>query len=148
MLRDIRFKHENILILGILPGPSEPSLHKINHYLSPIVDDLDSLWHGVTLKSTAERSEEKTIRAALILVLCDVPAARKICGHISALVQCHQCEKRANYVNNQHNFGGMNNMNDWFIQKDSALYQKNTFEWRHYKSDTTRKCFVKENSVR
>ena len=134
--------------MGILPGPSEPSLHKINHYFSPIVDDLDSLWYGVTLKSTAKCSEEKTIHAALILVSCDIPAAQKIYGHISALVQCHRCEKRVNYVNNQHNFGGMNNMNDWFIQKDSALYQKNALEWRYCKSDAARKRFVKENSVR
>ena len=98
--RDIRFKRENILILGILPGPSEPSLHKINHYLAPIVNDLDSLWRGITLNSTAECSEGRLIQTALILVSCDIPAARKICGHISALVQCHRCEKRANYVNN------------------------------------------------
>ena len=42
----------------------------------------------------------------------------------------------------------MNNMNDWFIQKDSALYRKNALEWRHCKSDAARKRFVKENSVR
>lgn len=49
--REIRFKRENLLILGILPGPHEVSLHKINHYLSPIVDDLTSLWDGLTLKT-------------------------------------------------------------------------------------------------
>src|SRR5271170_2023322 len=94
--RNIRFKRENMLVLGILPRPNEPNLHKINNYLSPIVDDLDSLWHGIRLNSTAEYSEEKTIRAALILVSCDVPTARKICRYISALVACHRCEKRAN----------------------------------------------------
>ena len=30
---DIYFKRENLLILGILPGSHEVSLHKINHYL-------------------------------------------------------------------------------------------------------------------
>ena len=43
LLHDIRFKRENMLILGILPGPNEVSLHKINHYLAPIVDELLSL---------------------------------------------------------------------------------------------------------
>jgi hypothetical protein len=28
-----------MLILSILPGLNEPSLHKINHYLNPIVND-------------------------------------------------------------------------------------------------------------
>jgi len=56
--REIRFKRENILILGILPGPNEANLHKINHYLSPIVDELISLWQGTKLDSTAERKEK------------------------------------------------------------------------------------------
>ena len=47
--RDIRFKREIILILGLLPGPDEVSLHKINYYLAPIVNNLISLWKGVTL---------------------------------------------------------------------------------------------------
>src|ERR1051325_1862151 len=46
--RDIRFKRENLLTFGILPGPSEVSLHKINHYLAPIIDELKSLWDGMT----------------------------------------------------------------------------------------------------
>ncbi len=41
--RDIRFRRENLLLLGLLPGPNEVSLHKINHYLAPIVNELQSL---------------------------------------------------------------------------------------------------------
>ena len=87
--RDVHFKRENMLILGILPGPHEVSLHKINHYLAPIVDDLESLWREVTLPQTFEHQEGKNIRAALILVSCDISAARKICEHISALMLYH-----------------------------------------------------------
>jgi hypothetical protein len=43
LLWEIRFKRENLLILGILSGPHKVNLHKINHYLSPIVDDLMTL---------------------------------------------------------------------------------------------------------
>jgi hypothetical protein len=134
--REIRFKRENMLILGILPGPNEANLHKINHYLSPIVDELKLLWQGIMLDSTAEYSEGKKIRAALILVSCDIPAARKVCGHISALVSCHRCNKKANYVNNKHNFGGMRNMNEWFVSKDSAIHRQNAIEWRHCNSNS------------
>ena len=38
--RELRFKAENIMILGILPGPNEVHLHCINHYLVLIVDEL------------------------------------------------------------------------------------------------------------
>ena len=112
MPRDIRFKHENLLTLGLLPGPSEVSLHKINHYLVLIVNELELLWDGFTIDKTYEHPEGKNICAALILVSCDVLAARKICGYISALVSCHRCEKKANYENHQHNFARMNNIDD------------------------------------
>jgi hypothetical protein len=59
--RDIRFKRENLLILGILPGPNEVSLHKINHYLAPIVNELESLWNGIILNKTYECPNRKKI---------------------------------------------------------------------------------------
>src|SRR6266540_2465335 len=93
LLRDIRFKCENLLTLSLLPGLNEVSLHKINHYLTPIVDELEFLWDGITLNCTYECQEGKYICAALILISCNIPAARKICGYVSALVSCHQCEK-------------------------------------------------------
>ena len=45
--REVRFKKENMLILSLLPGPDEVKLHKINHYLALIVDEL--LEFGVVL---------------------------------------------------------------------------------------------------
>ncbi|GET56775.1 uncharacterized protein LOC107327733 [Rhizophagus irregularis DAOM 181602=DAOM 197198] len=87
--RDIRFRRENLLTLGILPGPKEV---------------------GLTLNRTYECENGKRVRGALILVSCDIPAARKICGHVSALVSCHRCEKKANYENGQHNFAGMDDV--------------------------------------
>lgn len=146
--RDIRFKPENMLILGILPGPKEVSLHKINHYLSPIITELELLWKGMTLNSTNECPNGKDIRVAVIIASCDIPAARKLCGHVSALVSCHRCEKRSNYVNNQHSFGGMENMEEWFIKKDSTKHRQNALDWRRCKSNAERARFVKKNGVR
>ncbi|PKB93185.1 hypothetical protein RhiirA5_247878, partial [Rhizophagus irregularis] len=83
--RDIRFKRENMLYLGLLPGLEEIKLHKINHFLSPIVNELLEFWDGIDLLSG------KIIRMAVICCSNDIPAARKLCGHISALVGCHRC---------------------------------------------------------
>ena len=126
--REIRFKRENMLILDILPSPNKANLHKINHYLSLIVDELISLWQGTKLDSIVECSEGKIIHTVLILISCDIPAALKVCGHISALVSCHRCNKKANYVNNKHNFSGMRNMNEWFVPKNSAIHRQNAIE--------------------
>ncbi|GET61170.1 uncharacterized protein LOC107584155 isoform X1 [Rhizophagus irregularis DAOM 181602=DAOM 197198] len=144
--RDIRFRRENLLTLGILPGPKEVSLHKVNHYLAPIVNELETLWAGLTLNRTYECENGKRVRGALILVSCDIPATRKICGHVSALVSCHRCEKKANYENGQHNFAGMDDVG--YSARDSNEHRQNALGWRRCNSDAARKRFVKETGVR
>ena len=146
--RNIRFKRENLLILGLLPGPNEVGLHKINHYLAPIVDELKLLWDGINLEKTHNHPNGRKICTALVLVSCDIPAARKICGHVSALVSCHRCLKKANYENRHHNFAGMDDMDQWFVNRSSAEHYQNAIKWRKCKSDAARKRFVKENGVR
>ncbi|GBC18472.2 hypothetical protein GLOIN_2v1775288 [Rhizophagus irregularis DAOM 181602=DAOM 197198] len=144
--RDIRFRRENLLTLGILPGPKKVSLHKVKHYLAPIVNELETLWAGLTLNRTYECENGKRVRGALILVSCDIPAARKICGHVSALVSCHRCEKKANYENGQHNFAGMDDVG--YSARDSNKHRQNALGWRRCNSDAARKRFVKETGVR
>ena len=39
-------------------------------------------------------------------------------------------------------------MNEWFIQKDSAVHRQKALEWRRCNSDAERKRFVKDNKVR
>ncbi|GET66368.1 uncharacterized protein LOC107327733 [Rhizophagus irregularis DAOM 181602=DAOM 197198] len=144
---DIRFKRENLLVLSLLPGPNEVSLHKINHYIAPIVNELELLWSGITLNRTFECQNGKNIRAALVLISCDIPAAQKICGHISALVSCHRCMKRANYEDHQHNFAGMEDMENWFITRDSTKHRRNALAWRSCNSTNSRKNFVSEKGI-
>ena len=88
--RNIRFKRENVVLLGLIPGPSEPPLH-INTYLKPLVVDLLPLWRGVSFMM-ADNSKA-TIRCALLCVACDLPAGRKVCGFLShaANLGCSKC---------------------------------------------------------
>ena len=48
-----------MLILALLPGPNEVKLHKINHYLVPIVDELLEFWSGVNLPPSEDHPEVK-----------------------------------------------------------------------------------------
>ncbi|KDR65384.1 hypothetical protein GALMADRAFT_30796, partial [Galerina marginata CBS 339.88] len=42
-----RYKPENMFLAGIIPGPKEPPLNMVNHYLTPIVNDFLDFWtHG------------------------------------------------------------------------------------------------------
>lgn len=88
--RAIRYKRENIILLGLIPGPKEPSL-SINSYLQPLVKELLVLWKGVRFQTSQQGS--KLYRCALYCVACDTPAARKIAGFLghSADLGCLKC---------------------------------------------------------
>ncbi|KXJ06347.1 hypothetical protein AC249_AIPGENE12530 [Exaiptasia diaphana] len=91
--RELRFKPENIILVGVIPGPHEPML-SINTYLKPLVAELNTLWQGIQFKTVASNGI-LTIRAALLCVGCDVPAARKVCGFTghSSCKGCSKCKK-------------------------------------------------------
>ena len=81
--RHVLYKRKNIVLLGIIPGPSEPS-HDINTFLIPLVHELKQFWLGVLLKvTTAAGVEERVVRCALLSVACGLPAGRKVCGFLS-----------------------------------------------------------------
>ena len=81
--RKERLKRENTVLVGVIPGPHQPSKN-VNSYLRPLVDDLKQRlqWkhHPVVL---------------LICVACDIPAAWRVCGYAShnALRGCSKCLK-------------------------------------------------------
>jgi hypothetical protein len=146
--REVRFKKENMLILALLPGPDEVKLHKINHYLAPIVDELLEFWSGFDLPQSENHPEGKKIRLAVICCANDIPAARKLCGHISALAGCHRCYKRANIVGRKLNFGGFDDMSEWFQDRDLEEHRTNAEAWRHCKSKDERRNHVSTTLVR
>ena len=88
-----RYKQENVILVGLIPGPHEPK-HDINTFLRPLVEDLLELWKGVSFNICSLRSSKVT-RCALIRIACDIPAGRKICGFLGhgARLGCHKCYK-------------------------------------------------------
>ncbi|OAD78423.1 hypothetical protein PHYBLDRAFT_140508 [Phycomyces blakesleeanus NRRL 1555(-)] len=73
------FKAENIILVGLLPGPKEPKTDEINNYLEPMVDEFVQLHRGVRVPAF-EFPAGEVIRAALMMVACNIPAVRKTSG--------------------------------------------------------------------
>ncbi|SMN02307.1 hypothetical protein SPONN_807 [uncultured Candidatus Thioglobus sp.] len=71
-----------------MPGPSEPKL-TINTYLKPLIEDLQTLWRGVSISINGEQEK---VRAAVSCLACDVPAARKVGGFVGHRGK-HGCSK-------------------------------------------------------
>nr|VWO99119.1 Zn(2)-C6 fungal-type domain-containing protein [Ganoderma boninense] len=77
----LRYLPENTLLVGVIPGPHKPSLEQLNHFLRPLVDELLVFWDtGVFFSRTAKYDCGRLVRAALVPLVCDLPAARQTAG--------------------------------------------------------------------
>lgn len=117
----IRYLPEHIFILGIIPGPKEPVLEELNHYIRPIIDQLEIGWkRGFHISQTADAPEHgESVEVALVLSVNDMPAARKVAalaGH-GAHFYCTAC-----------NCYGIETMYNTAIEEWSP---RNVFELRH-----------------
>ena len=114
-----RNKEENIAIVGIIPGPREPS-RDVNSFLDPLVDELLDFWDGVWINTPT--TGPRFCRLALLCVTCDIPASRKLCGFLSfsAKMGCNKCKKefpRSSFGEKQ-DFSGFNR-DSWTLRSNA-----------------------------
>ena len=89
--RQERCKTKWTMIVGVIPGPSEPK-GNINTSLAPLVDDLLLLKDGLDLLPNGGN-----VKAALLGLSADMPALRKVAqflGH-KADLGCSHCTFKA-----------------------------------------------------
>lgn len=82
--KDQRFKYKNMYLVGVIPGPSKPSLAQINHVLSLLVLELLEFWEGVYYTRTFKFPGGRFSKGAMIPLVCDMLAARQVAGFGSA----------------------------------------------------------------
>jgi hypothetical protein len=78
---EIRYLPEN-MYLAIIPGPREPHIAEISHYLRPIIDECVAAWKpGIHLSKTPSSPEMgRDVEVAIVISVNDLPAARKVSG--------------------------------------------------------------------
>ena len=117
--RNERYREENVIVVGIIPGPSEPSL-TMNSYLFPLVQELQKAWStGIIVRAPC--NSEITIRLALCCVACDIPASRKVCGFLghNASLGCNKCYKEFQSSMGQTDYSGYN-CESWKLRNCAA----------------------------
>ena len=116
----LRYKEENIILAGIIPGPHEPHLN-INSYINPLVEELLELWSGIEMDTTAGR---KLVRCAVICASCDIPAGRKLCGFLghTARYGCTKCKKGFSGSVGKMDYSGYDRRN-WKYRTDESHRQ-------------------------
>lgn len=141
----LRYKPENMFLAGIIPGPKEPPLEASNPYLKPLVDDFLDFWNpGVFLTRTQKHRTGRRVRCALVAVVCDLPATRKICGlanhsHNYFCSRCN-CTRQKEGLNNY-------NYSSWDL-RDKRYYDTNAEKYFAAKTEAAAQSTFDKSGVR
>jgi hypothetical protein len=139
-----RYKPQNMYIC-VIPGPKEPSLTELNHYIKPLIDDMVLSWtRGVYFSRTALKSSGRLTKSAIVACLCDLQAARKASqmsparSHFYCSVcDCHHLSTlgRTDYSNwSKRNVADLRSQaeawkNASTIAEKEQLFKKNGIRW-------------------
>jgi Transposase family tnp2 len=99
----LRYRPENMFLAGIIPGPRKPSLSDVNHSIKLLVDVLLEFFDpGVRYSRTAKHRHGRRVRAILVPVVSDMPAARQAGGFASttATFFCTLCSLKIQDIEN------------------------------------------------
>lgn len=140
----LRFRPENIYLAGLIPGPKEPQVHEINHLLRPLVDELFQLWHrGIHLSRTVRRETGRLVRAAVIPLVCDLPALRKTAGfaHYASSNFCSFCRLQRQDMSNAER-------ESWPPSRSKEEHITIAHQWKEAKTESSRRKIFDEHGVR
>ena len=140
---DTRYLLENIFLAGILPGPHKPSLQQINPALHRLVQQLVDFWNpGFFFSRTALYPEGRLAKAAVLLLVADILAARQMGGFtaITSSNFCSCCKLQSKDVENF-------SVETW-EPRNSATHFQHAQKWRNATTIRDREDCFKENPVR
>ena len=141
----LRYKPEN-MYAGIIPGPDEPHLTELNHYMRPLIDDLLVSWErGVRYSQTACHPTGRDTRSAMVLDVCDLPAARKIsaaAGHGSHFY-CTIC-----HCYHQTTLGRVDVHSAAWIPRDPQTLRQHAEAWKNALTAKAQEKLFQANGLR
>ena len=144
--RSLRYRRENMILVGVIPGPHEPSLH-INSFLEPLVQDLLKLWQGIEMQ-TSEGAQ--IVRAAVLCNSSDIPATRKVGGFVGhgAKKGCSRCLKSfpVSSFGDKADYSGFDP--EVWPCRSVEEHREKGFEWKHSKTLSARHKIEQEYGAR
>ena len=96
---DICYRSEPMCLVDIIPGPHEPLLTTLNHYLTPLVDNFLDFWDpGMQFSQMDGHKNGRLVCCTIVCLVCNLLAACKKSGfgpishsHLCAICHCtHQ----------------------------------------------------------
>ncbi|KAH9920694.1 uncharacterized protein B0H18DRAFT_880904 [Fomitopsis serialis] len=139
----MRYKDENICLIGVIPGPGKPSLEQINHFLRLLVDDLLEFWSpGIYFSRTALHPEGRFSYGFLIPLVSDQLAARQVAGLPSSSGNhlCSFCFLTRDQIEEL-------DETQWPV-RDLDLHRQRAMEWRDAPSEAVREAIFQAEGLR
>ncbi|KDR67755.1 hypothetical protein GALMADRAFT_47123, partial [Galerina marginata CBS 339.88] len=140
----LRTLEENIYLAGVIPGPREPSLDAVNHFLLPLIDDLVVAYEpGIYLTRTHDYPSGRTSKSTLIPVICDTMASKKVtgnCGH-SATYFCSRCRLSRKDIDNL-------NVSSWPPGLSREQHEELANAWKATPSAAAQNSHLKAHGIR
>jgi hypothetical protein len=130
--QDMRNKPENLCLVGIIPGPREPSGDEIDHFLRPLVEVMKMSWAEGAIYRTHEYPHGRLVRSAIALSVNDLPMSRKIMG-------------AANYIDR--NTSKETNFDLWSVRSLQRV-KEDAQKWRNATSPKERKRLYSKTGIR
>jgi Transposase family tnp2 len=139
----LRYRPENMFLAGIIPGPRKPSLSDINHSIKLLVDVLLEFFDpGVWYSRTARHMDGCRVRAILVSVVSDMPAARQAVGFSSptSTLFCTRCNLKIQDIENI-------DKRDW-PRRDVDQHVQNARKWRDAQTLEEQENLFKNHGIR
>lgn len=93
----LRYRPENMYLVGVIPGPTKPNTEQTNHFIKILVDELKLFWNpGVHYTRTSLRPFGRLSRIAMVPLVCDLIGARTVAGvgpHQHTYMLCTCCTR-------------------------------------------------------
>jgi hypothetical protein len=141
----LRYRPQNLFLVGVIPGPKKPGGNEISHFIRPIVEEFQIGWErGFHISHTASSPVDgRVAEVAIVLSVNDLVAARDVsgsAGHTSHFI-CTRCTlfRQENVGNTDHD--------QWQLQ-DTALLKKAAEEWNAAESHKRKKQLFEKYHVR
>jgi hypothetical protein len=139
----LRYKPENSFLV-VIPGPKEPSVEGVAHFVDPVVNMLDRSWReGTKFERTESCNHGRAERSMLTVIISDMVACRRITGaasHASKEFFCSLCKLKKPEINNL-------DQTTWPARTREEI-KVAAQEWRDAQTRAERKRLFAKNGVR
>ncbi|KDR83008.1 hypothetical protein GALMADRAFT_238766 [Galerina marginata CBS 339.88] len=140
----LRYLEENIYLVGVIPGPREPALDAINHFMTPLMHDLKASYEcGVYYSRTFKHSAGRTSFSCVIPVIADTLASKKVTGHCGhgGKYFCSRCRLPRSEIDNV-------DPSSWPPGLTRAEHEAHAETWRAACNKSRQESLVKAHGVR